>query len=302
METIREDDIDWAAYAEESELYAKVYSGHEAMADVEKYLKGNYYKNGAKLPWGKTHDKVQLRLGEVSVYAGVNGHGKSLMTGQVVLGLVSQGFKTLVASFEMPVGATLGRMARQATTTRHPDAHAMGLYSSFMENKLYVFDHHGRFDGSRLEALCRYAKQEKQITHIVIDSLMKVVKGEDDYNGQKDLVNSLCAIAQHNGIHIHLVHHLRKAGDEFAVGGKFDLKGSGAISDQVDNIFIVWKNKKKEMLAQQGEAVDNTEPDAMIICEKQRHGEFEGRFTLWFDRESQQFVEIAHGLPYRYLL
>jgi twinkle protein len=70
----------------------------------------------------------------------------------------------------------------------------------------------------------------------------------------------------------------------------------------VDNIFIIWKNKKKEMLAQQGEAVDNTEPDAMIICEKQRHGEFEGRFTLWFDRTSQQFVEIAHGLPSRYLL
>ncbi len=302
METIREDEIDWAAYAEESEMYAKVYSGHEVLPDVKKYLQGSYYKNGAKLPWAKTHDKVQLRLGEVSVYAGVNGHGKSLMTGQVVLGLVQQGFKTLVASFEMPVGATLGRMARQATTVRHPDEQMLQLYSTFMEQKLFVFDHHGRFDGNKIGALCRYAKQEKGITHIVIDSLMKVTKGEDDYNGQKDLINSLCSIAQDNGIHIHLVHHLRKSGDEFAVGGKFDLKGSGSISDQVDNIFIIWKNKKKEMLAQQGEAVDNTEPDAMIICEKQRHGEFEGRFTLWFDRTSQQFVEIAHGLPSRYLL
>jgi twinkle protein len=302
METIREDDIDWAAYAEESELYAKVISGHEVMPDVTKYLHGNYYKRGAKLPWDKTHDKVQLRLGEVSVYAGVNGHGKSLLTGQVVLALVQQNFKTLVASFEMPVGATLGRMARQATNIRHPDENMLSKFSMFMENKLYVFDHHGRFDGSKIEALCRYAKQEKGIEHIVIDSLMKVVKGEDDYNGQKDLINSLCAIAQRNKIHIHLVHHLRKTGDEFAVGGKFDLKGSGAISDQVDNIFIVWKNKKKEMMAQQGEAVDNSEPDAMLICEKQRHGEFEGRFLLWFDRESQQFVEMAHALPYRYLI
>jgi twinkle protein len=56
------------------------------------------------------------------------------------------------------------------------------------------------------------------------------------------------------------------------------------------------------MMAQQGEAVDNSEPDAMLICEKQRHGEFEGRFLLWFDRESQQFVEMAHALPYRYLV
>ena len=302
FETIVEyDDIDWHKWEAEAEVKGKVIQAKDAMDDAKKYLAGNLFGKGGKLPWMKTHFDINLRPNEVSVWAGINGHGKSLMVGQIILDLVKQGEKCLVASFEMPVGSTLGRMIRQASGMKFPSDATMDTFSHFANDKLYLFDHHGMFDSHKIPALCKYASQELGIKHIVIDSLFKVVKGEDDYNGQKDMVGMLCAIAMEHGVHIHLVHHIRKSQNEDHIGGKFDLKGSGAISDAVDNVFIVWKNKKKALARQQGEPVDNMEPDAFLVCEKQRHGEFEGRIGLWFEFESQQFVDSFGSMIKNYL-
>ncbi|WP_457836068.1 hypothetical protein, partial [Staphylococcus aureus] len=78
---------------------------------------------------------------------------------------------------------------------------------------------------------------------------------------------------------------------------KMDSKGSGAIADQVDNVLIVWRNKKKERDQKAGKMVSATEPDALLICDKQRNGEWEGRFTLWYERDSQQFVAASDAGP-----
>ncbi len=76
-----------------------------------------------------------------------------------------------------------------------------------------------------------------------------------------------------------------------------DVKGSGSITDQVDNVLLVWRNKPKERDVQAGKKVADGEPDALLICEKQRNGEWEGRFTLWFDRDSQQYVGSQGAQP-----
>jgi twinkle protein len=125
---------------------------------------------------------------------------------------------------------------------------------------------------------------------------MKCVKGEDDYNGQKDFVDQVTAIARDTGMHVHLVHHMKKLEREADIPDKSDVKGTGAIADQVDNMLLVWRNKKKEVEQQAGKMVAQDEPDARLICCKQRNGEWEGRFALWFDPDSQQFVQSS-GSP-----
>ena len=72
-----------------------------------------------------------------------------------------------------------------------------------------------------------------------------------------------------------------------------DIKGTGAIADQVDNVLLMWRNKKKEHDKQKKGTVDDKIPDAMLMCEKQRNGEAEDWFSLWYDKESQQFTELA---------
>ncbi len=83
-------------------------------------------------------------------------------------------------------------------------------------------------------------------------------------------------------VHVHLIHHSRKLSDENTIPGKMDSKGSGAIVDQVDQCFTVWRNKKKEQQKQAGKEVDEKMPDAFVVCDKNRHGEWEGKVGLFY--------------------
>lgn len=243
---------------------------------------------GDVLPWPKTMFSVRLRPGEVSLWPGINGHGKSLLTSQVALGLVAQGRRTVIASLEMAPVRTLARMARQAIGNARPAEPALIDFVNWLRFRLWLYDEHGRADPRRMLAVIRYAAAELKVAHFFLDSLMMCVKGEEDYDGQKDFVTELCAVAHDTGCHVHLIHHTRKLRDEGEVPGKFDAKGSGSVTDQVDNVFTIWRNKRKEAERQNG-AADESKPDALLVCDKQRHGEWEGRIALWFDPESLSY-------------
>lgn len=298
---IEPDDINWEEYEQATANSRKIREKSDYSEEVRKYFEGSLIARGSHLPWDTHGLFVGLRPSEVSVWAGINGHGKSLLLGQCVLSLIQQGQKCLIASFEMRPEITLARMARQSTGMRVPTALSLDNFDKWKKDHLYLLDHHGMIDADQMLAVCRYASAELGVQHIVIDSLMKCVKGEDDFNGQKDFVNALCSIAQDTGMHIHLVHHMRKGSDEKHLPGKFDLKGSGSISDQVDNVFIVWRNKGKAVERQETGSTDETVADAFLICEKQRNGEWEGRMPLWFEGDSQQYVGEMHGRIQLYL-
>lgn len=300
------------------------------LIDVEKYLhandvtirvkkaidwletiKENYLSESANhqitLPWTKTHNGFAYRTGEVTVYAGGNGGGKSLITGQIALNLVKQGQTVCIASFEMKPERTLERMMRQfagefidSPMTHDRKAYIeklVGRMDKFLSDKMYIYDQQGTTSADKVIAMARYCAIELGVQHIFIDSLMKCVKGEDDFNGQKSFIDELTAIARDHNVHIHLVHHIRKLVNEEQQPNKNDLKGSGSISDQVDNVFLMWRNKKKENLRNMGEQVDETMPDAYLMCEKQRNGETQDWYSLWFHASSQQFVEKVGALP-----
>lgn len=296
-EVIQDDDIDWSLYESETDARTFVRSAGVWRDEVIESFFRTGGLTGDCLPWGKTHDMVRLRPGEVSVWAGANGHGKSLLTGQVILGLMSIGRKCLIASFEMKPVMTLRRMTRQASQGSQPSREFGHRWFDWSDPLLDLYDKQGTVRADRVLAVARYAAAERKTEHLVIDSLMKCVRGEDDFNGQKDFVDALTSIARDTGMHIHLVHHIRK-GDELKQPTKYDLKGSGSISDQVDNVFLVWRNKVKERdVRESGEQQPDT-PDAILICDKQRNGEGEeneGKFGLWLDPKSQQFIGAPKG-------
>jgi twinkle protein len=289
-ELIVADDIDWSRYMQDSEPAARVRPASVYRDLVAERFANAGRPNGSLLPWSKTHEHVALRPGELTVWAGINGHGKSMLLGNVVLGLMQQGQRCMIASFEMRPEVTLHRMCRQATRGASPTLAAIDGFHRWTDDRLWLYDQQGQVDPLRIFAVMRYCHERLQMQHIVIDSLMKCIRGEDDYNGQKNLLDTLTSIARDTGMHVHLVHHSKKREDESRAPGKFDLKGSGSISDQADNVMIVWRNKKKQFDAQSGDSGDSDAPDALLVCEKQRNGEWEGRIALWFDAGSQQYV------------
>ena len=306
MQLLTPDTVDFAAYMRETEGKQNVRPAKLYVQELIDELGTESTERRAYLPWEKTHNLIQFRPGEVTLWGGVNGHGKSLMTGMASLSLMAQDEKVCIASFEMKPKTTLARMARQwsaespqgefSNDPRVVEAFRdlFGQFRDFTDRRLWLYDQQGTVETKMLIGVIRYCAKELGITHFFIDSLMKCVAAEDDYNGQKAFVDEITAIARDHGMHIHLIHHIRKLSSEEQTPDKTDVKGSGSITDQVDNVMLVWRNKKKERDFQSGKKVTETEPDALLICDKQRNGEWEGRISLWFDKVSQQFVP-AYG-------
>lgn len=303
---LKSEEIDTAKYLKANDITHKV---HEASVWIDELREDlstfDQQEKHPTMPWPKTHTKFQFRPGEVTLYAGSNGGGKSLITGQIALGLLKQEQKVCIASFEMKPKRTLYRMLRQFSGENIdlPQfdrsrfiAGILDRFSGFTEKGLWLYDQQGTTSSAQVIAMARYCAMELGIGHVFIDSLMKCVAGEDDYNAQKHFVDELTAVARDHNIHIHLVHHIRKLGSEEQMPNKTDIKGTGAIADQVDNVLLMWRNKKKEHEIQNGNLPDHSKPDAVLMCEKQRNGESEDWFSLWYHKESQQFLETDSSL------
>ena len=243
---------------------------------------------GLMMPWLKAAGKLAVRPAELSIWTGINGHGKSQVLGQVLLHLMAQGERSCIFSGELKPQKLLWRLVRQMTASRDPRPAEIRACMAWLKERCWIIDSVGTVSHARVLEVFAYARKRYGATQFVIDSLMKCGIADDDYNGQKAFVDALCNFKMAHDCHIHLVAHSRKKQDETGAPGKMDIKGAGSIGDLADNLFSVWRNKKKET----GENPDG--PDAILNCDKQRHGEWEGAIALAFDRESFQYLDTEH--------
>lgn len=304
------DDINWSDYEKETEDAAKVRPASEFLIEMAANLgKPEAHEPRAFMPWEKTHKLFAFRQGEVTLWAGVNGHGKSEVTGMVASSLVQQHEKVCIASFEMKPRKTLHRMVRQFMGLDDTEAQPEEIdtlrevYDDFRANctdKLWMYDQQGTVTPERVISVTRYCFKTLAIKHMFIDSLMKCVKDEDDYNGQKRVVDELTALARDYSAHVHLIHHLRKSGKETDQPDKSDVKGSGAIVDLIDNLVLVWRNKQKELDRMAGKNSINAngepDPDTVLFVRKQRNGTgWEGGIRLFYDMASKQYTSLPNS-------
>lgn len=243
---------------------------------------------GTFLPWPKTFKEWRLRDSELSVWTGINGHGKSMILGYAMLSAIEAGEKVCIASLEMPPRKTLMRMVRQLAGERMPSPSGIKQILDQLSDKLWVFNVVGSTEAKTVLDTFIYARKRFMVSHFVIDSLTKIVRKDDDYNAQKEVVEMFVDFKNEHGGHVHLVTHARKGSNEDTAPRKMDVKGAGAVTDLADNVVSVWRNKKKE----EG-AGDVADPDCMLYLDKQRNGEWEGSIQLWFDKASMQYRENA---------
>lgn len=307
MQIIDGDKINLSDYLTEPEDVHKIRPASEWSQGVIDALYVRSNKPEVQLGWEKTNGRFAFRKGELTIWGGINGHGKSMLTSQVALDLCLQNQRVCIASLEMKPEKTMLRMCKQAAGDAMPSRDFIASMHGWTDDRLWLYDHTGSVKPQKMLAVARYAVENLHIEHFVIDNLMKCVPGDDDYNGQKDFVNSLTAIAQDTGAHIHLIAHVKKGGSEYERPGKFDVKGSGSITDLADNLFIVWRNKRKEAVGSEKLKLKRDEadlvmgePDCYLSLEKQRNGDYEGVFGFWFDVASMQYVEHRGQHPRRY--
>lgn len=306
------DDIDFESYLTQDAPHANVKPGSEYVEEMCESLRFDRQRTRIYLPWMKTTPNFDFRSGEVTVWAGQNGHGKSHVTAMVALSLMGQGERVCLANFEAKPLTTMRKLARMFSGVNLFSAEAMEdqqiqyverHYREFGEwcKNLWIYDQTGTQRGAKVIGMIRYCAKELGVGHVFVDNLAKCVKDEDDYNGQKAFMDECCSIAAEEKVHLHIVHHLKKPPNEADRPDKNHVKGSGAIVDQPDNLFLVWRNKPKEDERKSGGHSKGDEPDQILYCKKQRNyeGVDEGEPTigLWLHRDSGQFLGSAYESP-----
>ena len=285
--TITDKEIsEWKSQKSDTE-HLEIKRPSQYLNDVESYFSDDL-TGGTALPFVNTDQQFRVRMGEISVVTGYSGHGKSAWLNQCILGLMKT-HKTMIASFEMKPKATLGRMCQQ-TGEEAPNYEYIKDFLNKLEHHLYLYDPDGETTSQKVLDVLYYCAQNLNIKIMVIDSLMKCGINEDDLNKQKDFANKLSVAARDLDIHIFLVAHSKKTASDFEYARKLDVAGSANITNMVDNVFSVHRNKEREEALLNGQH-DNeviNAPPCTVWLVKQRHGK--GIETKWgFDFKPETF-------------
>ncbi len=282
-------------------------------SDFREAIKERFYPQNNEIigynpPFDKCKGKILFRPKELSLWSGINGHGKSQFLGHLILDFVKQDAKVCIASLELSPEILLTRLARQASAQTRPTKAYIDAICDYYADKIWLFNVTGQAKADRLLEVFLYARQKHNVDVFIIDSLMMCGLKEDDYDAQKRFVERLCEFKNTYNCHVHLVAHPRKGADESRPPGKLDIKGTGSVSDLADNNFVIWRNKKKENDMQQaeneGEAVAEdlkNKCDCLLICDKNRNGDWEGKASLWYDKKSYQYLNYRTQKPNPYV-
>jgi twinkle protein len=297
--------IDFIGSQESQEIHP---AGYWTEDMLERLRKGETI-SGDYMPWDKLDDKVRLRRGELSLWAGYSGHKKSLMLGWIMLCL-AQEKKIAIASLELSPVDTLHRMMYQAAGLSEGSIVSENFARKFMDwadPNIAIYDQLDSVPPEKILGFVNYCAKELKCEHIVIDSLTKCGIAKDDTVSEKLFADKLQWAAKTLGCHVHLVCHMRKPqdGQEQRLPTKAAIRGASEISDLADNVFLVWQNMKKKTIMEkqiagvelkESELAEVEKPDQILVVDKQRHGKWEGSVGLW-THASQQFLQGSSLKP-----
>jgi len=261
--------------------------------DLVRYF-GEEIHSGKSLGWIKTEDKFRVR-NELNILTGVSGHGKSMWLSQVILSMMKQNTKCLIASLEMRPVLTLARMVTQALGSPEPTDEYIHKFCERAKDKLYIYDQHQQTTSQDMIATLYYGKHILGVEVFVIDSLMKMSDiSEESLEAQKLFVDKLAVTVRDLNIAVFLVAHTRKMKSEEEIPDATNIMGSSHIRNLCDNIICVWRNRSKERLREEGKVSDaelKIIPDCKVFVQKQRNAQWEGNFNFYFDQKGLRYNE-----------
>jgi twinkle protein len=263
--------------------------------------------HGATLPWATTYDVIRFGPGQVTIWAGDQSCGKSTLLSYCTLSWIEQGQLCLVTTLEEPLSEYGLRICRQGTGEMWPDDVEIERLLEDAGDRLYLWDVEGRLSPKRVVAMVRYAAEQLGVQHFVLDNWTKVVPpSNDSANMQWDIFASLLQIARDTGMHVHVVMHLNKEGRSEEIPSARHIRSTSTLTDQADQICLVWRNEKKERVGAGEESVSveakaelYKQPDVVLVTAKTKFQGRRARLGLWFHNPSKQYSHGYGSFPMR---
>lgn len=287
----------WVDAAEYATVAHLVNAAHYTDKTIEAFFPSED-RAGHFLPHTK-HENPELtfrfRPAELTLWTGVSSHGKSTLLNFSLMALASKTRRPcLIVSFEMQPAKVLRRIMLAAGMRIEAK---QDVRDALQQLKTWILfcDKEGSIEKAELFEMLNYAYARYGISHVGIDSLMRIRGLEENYPAQNEFVTDLATFAHETGVHVHLVAHPRKSPGHNSPEAH-DIKGSGHLRDNADNILVMWRNREKEKLMEQKKPTAHM-PDARLIVEKDREEGSYREFPLSFNKFDYRYTPFEAPKP-----
>lgn len=206
----------------------------------------------AGVRWSRFPDLNRLlkghRKGELTVFTGPTGSGKTTFISEYALDLCTQGVNTLWGSFEISNVRLARVMLTQFAVTRLEEQ--LDKYEEwadrFEDLPLYFMTFHGQQSIKSVIDTMQHAVYVYDVCHVVIDNLQFMMGHEqfssDRIAAQDYIVGAFRKFATDNSCHVTLVIHPRKEDDDKELQTA-SIFGSAKASQEADNVMILQDRK-----------------------------------------------------------
>jgi len=245
--------------------------------------------DGLTLPWAGANEYVRFMPGKVTVWSGPTFSGKTAFLRQLMLHALKNRHRALFVSLEEGPDDVWREFMCTATGVRSPTKVQREWCLDDWDERLFVFDSTEMIEPTLLMGIIRFACERYGLSHVVIDSLMRLDLRTDDYDGQREMGNMLGRLARLSNAHVHLVAHPRKTANSRAPMDLYDIRGAQDIVAQAD-LVVTLERKHDE------------QHDAELTVWKQRGDvNWIGTMKLHYDKNSRQLLFSKFDQPIRYL-
>lgn len=246
--------------------------------------------------------------GELSVWTGTRGSGKSTLISQLLLNAVNQGVNVFAYSGELTQATFFASVVEQAAGGKHTrmeidphsgkeyytvDAQTEAKIREWLDGKFFLYDN-TIADANNAEsilAIMGLAANRYGCKVFLCDNLMTARFSRNDrdfYRDQSEFVGHLVEFSKANNVHVHLVAHPRKAGDGNLIAD--DVGGSGDITNRADNVFSI------KRIVEDGADFDA----GLTILKNRYYGALGVKVKLCFDKTCNRFSEAGYTTDWRY--
>ncbi|KAF0852663.1 mitochondrial Twinkle helicase [Andalucia godoyi] len=187
------------------------------------------------------------RRGEVTIFSGPTGIGKTTILSQMSLDLSMQGVSTLWGSFEIPLSTFARKLLQQFAAAPIEAEQVPELIDQFESSvQMYFLRFFGSTKLQDVLTAMRFAIVRYDVGHVIIDNLQFMTSGQAMGVGKFDLqekaIEEFRSFATRNNVHVTLVVHPRKEDDDLPLS-LASVFGSAKATQEADNVVFIQRYK-----------------------------------------------------------